>query len=251
MVIPALKYYPVDQDLQDQRDLFYTPADVEIKEAVDLRQWASPVENQANLRSCTSQAVVGAFELLLKKLHPEKFVDLSPLFVYYNAKVLEGKKEIYDPGVYVRDALRAVKLQGICAEHVWPYNLATFSSIPNLDSYEDARKRRIKNYYRCGSTDDIINALCNDTPVVVGMRIYNNFQWLGWNGTSELVVSRNNEIMIGGHSIVLVGYNKSTGKFIARNSFGPLWADKGYFYIPFDYAEKDFMDSWVFDIEVE
>ena len=251
MIRPGIKFYPVDQDLDDQRDVLYTPVDVEIKEAVDLRQWASAVENQANLRSCTSQAVVGAFELLLKKLYPEKFIDLSPLFVYYNAKVLEGKKEIYDPGVYVRDALKAVKLQGICAEKVWPYDLKTFSATPNLDSYRDASKRKIKNYYRCSTIDDILNALCNEMPVVVGMRIYYNFQWLGWNGSTEILSPKNNEILIGGHSIVLVGYDKSTGMFTARNSFGPLWADKGYFYIPFDYAEQEFMDSWVFDIEVE
>jgi hypothetical protein len=24
----------------------------------------------------------------------------------------------------------------------------------------------------------------------------------------------------------------------------------GYFWVPFDYAERDFMDSWIFDIAI-
>jgi C1A family cysteine protease len=38
--------------------------------------------------------------------------------------------------------------------------------------------------------------------------------------------------------------------FLARNSFGEDWADDGYFLVPFDYAEQDFMDNWTFDIEL-
>ena len=244
-------YYPVYADPEDQRDLFYEPNDTELKEQVDLRPWATEVENQSTLRSCTSVAIVGAYELLLKKLYPEKFVDLSALFVYYNARILEGTRPADDFGVYIKDALRAVKQQGICAESVWPYNMKQFSSIPTLESYEDAKKRKIKNYYRCKNFDDILNALNNDIPVVVSMKIYSKFNTIGWRGESQLPVPASNEPFIGGHSVVLVGYDAEKQQLIARNSFGMMWGDKGYFYIPYSYGREQIMDAWVFDIEVE
>jgi C1A family cysteine protease len=250
----AFMYYPVSADPKDQRDLFYEstrPEDTALKESVDLREWATTIESQSTLRSCTSQAVVGAYELMLKKQYPEKFTELSPLFVYYNTRIMEGIKAVYDSGVYIKDALRAVKLQGICAESIWPYDVASFSSIPNLASYKDAKTRRIKNYRKCKNLTDMLDALSDEIPVVVGMKIYSSFNSIGWNGFADLTMPTMGDQLIGGHAVALVGYNSADEKFIARNSFGSAWGDYGYFYIPFEYASKYFIDGWVFDLDVE
>ena len=246
-------YYPVLADREDQRDLIYEVKDTELKERVDLRKWATHVENQVNLRSCTSEAVVGAYELLLKKQYPEKLVDLSVLFVYYNARILEGAKPDFDPGVYIKDALQSVKLQGICAESIWPYNLKQYSVVPTLASYEDAKKRRIKNYYRCSDFDSILNALSNEIPVVVSIKIYNQFNRIGWITSTipELQPPKEGEEPIGGHSVVLVGYDSETERLVVRNSFGSTWGDNGYFYIPYSYARTEIMDAWVFDLDLK
>lgn len=58
------------------------------------------------------------------------------------------------------------------------------------------------------------------------------------------------ENLIGGHAVTFVGYDLTKKLFLARNSFGEDWCMDGYFLVPFDYAENDFMDSWVFDIEL-
>jgi C1A family cysteine protease len=47
-----------------------------------------------------------------------------------------------------------------------------------------------------------------------------------------------------------VGYDLTKKLFLARNSFGEDWCMGGYFWVPFDYAKKDFMDSWTFDIQL-
>jgi hypothetical protein len=80
--------YNVRQDPSDWRDLPYTFVRQPLRDVVDLRVWASPIENQGHLGSCTGQAVVGAYELLINKEVPEKFTDLSRLFVYYNARAI-------------------------------------------------------------------------------------------------------------------------------------------------------------------
>ena len=55
------------------------------------------------------------------------------------------------------------------------------------------------------------------------------------------------ESLLGGHAVLLVGYNKQQSRYIARNSWGPYWGDKGYFYMPFEVIQNKFMsaDFWI------
>jgi C1A family cysteine protease len=55
------------------------------------------------------------------------------------------------------------------------------------------------------------------------------------------------ERLLGGHAVLLVGYNKSTNMFIARNSWGKRWGDGGYFYMPFQVIQNTAMsnDFWI------
>jgi C1A family cysteine protease len=246
----SVNYYPVVADPGDHRDFLYEKKDIELKEATDLRSYSGKVRNQANLRSCTSEALISVYEILLKKDHPDKFVELSSLFVYHNARSFEARRPIVDAGVYIKDAIRAVKHYGICAESVWPFNPGQFSINPTEESYKDAKKRTIGSYYKCRNFEDLLDALNNDVPVISAIMTYSNFSRIGWDGTSELTIPTAKDILMGGHSVALVGYDIPNKKFIAKNSFGPLWGDKGYFYIPFEYAERNFMDSWIFEIKL-
>jgi C1A family cysteine protease len=54
------------------------------------------------------------------------------------------------------------------------------------------------------------------------------------------------EKLLGGHAVLLVGYDKTKKVFIARNSWGTSWGDSGYFYIPFNVINPDMSsDYWV------
>jgi C1A family cysteine protease len=55
------------------------------------------------------------------------------------------------------------------------------------------------------------------------------------------------ERLLGGHAVLLVGYDKRKKVFIARNSWGTNWGIKGYFYMPFDMVIKPNMSSdyWI------
>jgi C1A family cysteine protease len=41
---------------------------------------------------------------------------------------------------------------------------------------------------------------------------------------------------IGGHAVLCVGYDNLKEAFLMRNSWGPDWGLKGYFWFPFSYA---------------
>lgn len=251
MLVPK-SIFRVRADRPDDRDYDYNFArDPNPKSVVDLRHLASPVEDQLHLGSCVGQAIVGAFELMINQLYPGKFIDLSRLFVYYNARLYEGGYYLNeDVGAYVRDGIKAVNKWGVCAERLWPYVVEEFASPPSIQSYEDAKSRIIRNYYRVYSVEDMIDAMNKGYPVVISMNVYDSFYNLSYPGLDVLDMPSSYEDLIGGHAVALVGYDLDKKMLLARNSFGLDWGDRGYFWIPFDYAVKDLMDCWVFTIEL-
>lgn len=213
---------------------------------VDLREWASPIEQQWSLGSCTAQAVVGAYELLLRKHHPAQFKDLSRLFLYYNSRKLEKNIE-HDNGAYISTAVKAIRLYGLCTEALWPYNINKFKIEPNWQCYIDARKRTIDQEYSVDNINDIKKHLNEGRPVVIGVNVFEEFD----NITNESFVLKsptNETNMLGSHAMCIVGYDDGKSMFIVRNSFGPNWGEKGYIWIPYNYAEQHFGDMWAFDI---
>jgi len=238
----------VKKDPYDHRDLFCKVANNRnIRNKVDLRKWCSPIEDQLHLGSCVGQAIVGAFELMTNKLHPEQFRDLSRLFVYYNARLLEGYVE-EDVGTYVREGIKAVHKWGVCIEEKWPYLINKFADTPSVESYIDAKERLIDSYYRINSIDDIISSLNMEIPVVTGIQVFEHFDRLGSDAVVTLPSDKDE--ILGGHAITIVGYDNDRKYFICRNSFGEAWGDQGYFYMPYDYAELYAMDAWRFDINL-
>lgn len=241
--------YNIRQDPNDWRDLPYSFARQPLRESVDLRQWASPIESQGHLGSCTGQAVVGAYELLLNKEYPEKFIDLSRLFVYYNARLIENVVN-EDVGAYMRDAVKAVQKYGVCSENLWPYQIRDYSITPSIASYDDARHRKIKEYYRIHVVEDMLDALNKEWPIVFSMRVYSQFDDLYDYGKDTAKIPEKGEEPVGAHAMCFVGYDLVKKVFIARNSFGRHWGDNGYCYLPFDYVREEVMDSWIFDIDL-
>jgi C1A family cysteine protease len=250
MFVPRkTKVYKVRADQDDWRDLLYKPTKSPLREQVDMRNWASPVENQSQLGSCTGNAIVGAYELLLNKEIPQKYIELSRLFVYYNSRLIEGTVDT-DTGAYIRDGIKAVKKYGICSERVWPYDISNFSITPTPISYNDAKTRNIKNYYRLSGLEDILDALNQNWPVVFSMKVYDVFDELFESDDYTIHSPDPDESPIGGHAMCLVGYDMKTQRVLARNSFGPNWCIYGYCWIDFSYVKSEIMDSWIFDVDL-
>jgi len=73
-------------------------------------------------------------------------------------------------------------------------------------------------------------------PVVFGISVYESFESEKVAKTGIVPLPENTERMLGGHAIVLVGYDNEKKLFIFRNSWGEQWGDKGYGYLPFEYV---------------
>ena len=246
-IIPTFdipKYHWV-KDKVDTRDHPYQLTNKTQSNIVDLRQYCSLIENQGNLGSCTGQAIAGAIELLHKRQN--RTLDISRLFIYYYERVLIGTVN-YDSGAYIRDGIKVCYKYGAPTENLWPYNIRKFRTVPQKTALIDAAKRKVTSYQRAADFNQVIDAITSGYPVTIGFSVYSSFDSPTVARTGIMPYPNvNKEKLLGGHAVLLVGYNKNNNTFIARNSWGTRWGDQGYFYMPFQVIQNNRMSSdfWV------
>lgn len=232
-------------DKLDARDYKYKLTPKVAPNVVDLRSYCSPVENQGNLGSCTGQAIAGAIELLNKR--NGKYNDISRLFIYYYERLLIGTVN-YDSGAYIRDGIKATNHYGASLETYWPYDVKKFRLEPVVEAKNDALNRKVTRYERITSFDGCIDALSNGYPIVMGFNVYQSFMSVSVSRTGNMPYpNTKREKLLGGHAVLLVGYDKKRKVFIARNSWGDRWGERGYFYMPFAVVTNTSMsgDFWI------
>jgi C1A family cysteine protease len=231
-------------DTVDNRDYKYQLTSKQTPNMVDLRIYCSPIENQGNLGSCTGQSIAGAIELLNKR--NGKPTDVSRLFIYYYERLLLGTVN-YDSGAYIRDGIKATNKYGASLESYWPYDITKYKKEPITEAKTDALKRKVTRYERVADFNGCIDALSNGYPVVIGFYVYNSFMSMNVAKTGIMPYpNTKREKRLGGHAVLLVGYDKTKKVFIVRNSWGTSWGDKGYFYMPFDIIKPGMSeDYWV------
>ena len=225
-------------DLPDQRDFLFSLLKVpaRLPKSVDLRPQCSPIENQGSLGSCTANALAGAVEFLELK-DGVKFKDASRLFIYYNERLLIGTVN-EDSGAYIRDGIKTLVKQGVCAETSWPYDISKFTKEPLQKCYEEALDHQIISYYRIGTLNQMKACLASGFPFVFGFSVYESFESEKVAKTGEVKMPKIWERCLGGHAVMAIGYNDNLKRFIVRNSWGEDWGMKGYFTIPYSYLSS-------------
>lgn len=233
------------KDKPDSRDYKYLVSNKVQSNVVDLRNFCSPIENQGILGSCTGQAIAGAIELLNNR--NKKPTDVSRLFIYYYERVLLNTVN-YDSGAYIRDGIKVTNKQGAPLEILWPYNISQFTKKPSVSAISDAIRRKVTLYERVNNHEGCLDAINNGYPVIIGFLVYQSFMNSNVSRTGIMPYPNvKRERLLGGHAVLLVGYDKNKKVYIVRNSWGPNWGDKGYFYMPFEVIQNPQMSSdfWV------
>ena len=239
------RLYGWKAQIPDHRDFLFKDVQVQnidIPDFVDLRNKCSLVENQGDIGSCTANALAGHLEFLELKTGVPYF-EASRLFIYYNERVLE-RTVPYDSGATLRDGIKAVARAGYCNENDWPYVTSKFTKRPSVMAYIKALKNRISSYYAMTTQNDFLSCLASGYPFVFGISVFESFESQTVAKTGIVPMPATNEKNLGGHAVMAVGYDLKKKVFIVRNSWGDLWGDKGYFYLPFDYVTQLASDFW-------
>jgi C1A family cysteine protease len=241
-------------DLPDARDYRFNPAEhtqlhAALPAKVDLRARCPSIYDQLQLGACTGNAIAGAVQFDRRQ---QKLPDWTPsrLFIYYEERRMEGTISS-DSGAMIRDGIKSVNKVGAPPESDWPYNIRKYKSKPSLKAYSDAAKHKAVIYRRINRLlSDMQSCLAAGLPFVFGFTVYDSFESdevanTGVVNMPDLKI----ESVLGGHAVLAVGYDLSSGRFIVRNSWGTGWGldGSGYFTMPFDYLlDSDLSDDmWV------
>ncbi|MBD1393507.1 C1 family peptidase [Mucilaginibacter glaciei] len=241
-------YYGWKPDLPDFRDFRYAaPAPVleALPAKADLREKCPPVYNQAQLGSCTANAIAGAFEFDLMKQAAPVFTP-SRLFIYYNTRVIENTVNT-DAGAYLRDGMSSISNIGVCNEQIWPYNISEFATKPFESCYKKAAGHKALSFYRVDrSLDQMKGCLADGYPFVFGFSVYEQFESQEAAATGTVNLPLQTDKFKGGHAVVAVGYNDAAERFLVRNSWGEGWGMHGYFTLPYAYLLNEHLsdDFW-------
>lgn len=230
-------------------------------EKADLREWASPVEDQGALGSCTAQAGAGVIEYYERKSFG-RHIEASRLFLYKVTRNL--MKMTGDTGAYLRLTMGAMVLFGVPPEEYWPYtdDEREFDREPPAFCYAFAQSYQTIKYYRHdppeASRPDVLNRLktylAAGHPAMFGFTVYNSIDQAG--STGRIPFPTEKEGIEGGHAVVAMGYDdkmvirntygssETEGAFLIRNSWGREWGDEGYGWLPYEYVLKGLAEDF-------
>ena len=229
--------YGCIKDVVDDRDFKFSATGLESKTAtlVDLRPLMPPVYDQGQLGSCTANAIAAAFEFDQMKQKLPHVWRPARLYIYYNERVIEGTVST-DSGAQIRDGIKSVNTQGCCSEDLWNYNIAEFATKPPPACYTEGATHLCTSYESVAQDlNEIKTALASGFPVIIGFTVYTAFESQEVASTGVLNMPAANESVLGGHAVLVVGYDDSQQRFIVRNSWGPNWGMAGYFTMPYAY----------------
>ena len=152
----------------------------------------------------------------------------------------------------IRDGIKSVAVQGACHEKKWPYIISKFTRKPTKACYTDALRYQVLAYKRIITLEEMKACLADGYPVVIGFSVYESFETQEVASTG-IVPSPNlaTERLLGGHAVLVVGYDTTTKRIIVRNSWGTGWGQAGYFTLPFEYITNRNLsdDFWTVTVE--
>jgi C1A family cysteine protease len=226
----------------DIRDRIYKPRQLKHKGEVNLQSRMPRVWDQGDIGSCVAQSLASTIMFCMKK----PFVP-SRLFIYYCARVISNLNTNEDTGVEMRMGCKAIAKYGFCNEDLFPYN-TDYKLMPSKNAFEEALKHRNYIYESLPiEVDAMMSCLDEGYPFVIGIMVHNTMFDQDVITSGNMKTPNNQDELVGGHAITIVGYNKEKQHFIVRNSWGEKWGNQGYGTIPFSYiGNKELaLDAWV------
>lgn len=237
-------------DPPDKRDFMWqAPLTVPEVKYAKLRNYGIPIFDQKRLGSCVSQATVFADEYVRNHNDNRWLFQGSRLQLYYESRAMIGTIMV-DSGSHIRDAFKVLNKTGLCPEYMWQYDDGPFKfrMRPHQKCYDSAKLHKSIAYARVPQTEaGIKSAIVAGYPVVFGFMVYKSMMTPEVAKTGLVPMPKDGEEPIGGHAVIIVGFDSEKQLYIIRNSWGKGWGDNGHFYLPFDYVhDKDLADDfWV------
>jgi len=241
-MIKHTKRYGCKPDKKDSRDMLYHESQhdkmVFMPPSVLLTDKLPACWDQGELGSCTGHGCGAAMLFIHEGSSPS-----SRLMIYYDGREIEGTTA-EDDGAQIRDVVAGLARKGACNEDLWPYDITQFAVQPPDAAYAAAGSNKITNYFRCTDLMSVKNSLAQGFPVIIGFTVYSGFEAPDVASTGIAKMPGSFERVVGGHCVLVIGYDDSKNAVFVRNSWGTAWGLSGNFWMPYDYFKNLVSDMW-------
>ena len=199
---------------------------------VDLRAWCGPIKNQGDLGSCTGHAFSSGGEWIARKWLGAAPV-LSPLYLYV--------KELQANGNFPQDAgsdgttgCEVLTSFGCCEDWLYP-DASQVIKHPTGRMNANAKTHAMGAYHGLVGSVTAQSVLGDPVPwpIEIGFTVYSSFESAEVATTGIYNPDPSTESVLGGHEILLVGYDLGISpqlrppgagpSFLAQNSWGTGW----------------------------
>jgi C1A family cysteine protease len=242
----AVKFL-LKKDRLDMRDYKAVPVKtVDLPQKVSLREFCPPIKNQLSISSCGSHAWITAYEIMLKQKNKDWLIEGSERHHYYHVRQSEYM-DTYpgDSGQQLRFGAKVLTKIGMAPEFLCPYIVKDYNVLPSTLAESYTRFWTPKSYSRVETVPDMKFLLAQSYPIVFGVKIYTSFFSLS---TYTLAMPNSRDRVLGGHAMVIVGYDENKRVFEVVNSHGRSYGDEGYLWISYEYMTKYLLDAWIMDL---
>jgi hypothetical protein len=171
---------------------------------------------------------------------------ISRLYHYYCGRAIGGDSSMDDNGLDIRQAANIITKFGGAKESTWPYVVSNFSQLPPLKVFQGSKlfQKYVYTFVNQNLTSLKSCLLQNNTPIVFGIMVYSSFTTTAVTNTGTVPLpNTKTETLLGGHCVIMIGYNDSTKTFMCLNSWGTAWGAKGFFTLPYDYVTNPALAS--------
>lgn len=234
---------------------------------VDGENYITPVKNQAHCGSCVAFGVCAAVEgtLQIRRGDPYLQPDLSEAHLFYchggdegrTCGNMVGNPPVAEPngGWWPGAAFTAFETKGVADEYDYPYDSpsspydATLTC--QLGPNWNGPTTTIVGWQVLDYADDMKVWISDGGgPLVGAFTVYQDFiSFFSNNSDPDAVYRRSNNPgrLQGGHCICVVGYDDTQQCWICKNSWGPNWANAGFFKI--GYGEVG-IDAYMWGVDI-
>lgn len=194
--------------------------------AIDWRDkngnFVTPIRDQKKCGSCWAFAMTGALESYTLRMEnkPGKDLDLSEQVMVSCSGAGSCQGGYLSAGY--------LKKTGLPPESFYPYT-ATDGDCATAGAGWQSAAYRIGTYSSVSKTLAAIKtALANYGPLPTAFMVYEDFMHY-----KSGIYSYTTGKKLGGHAVILVGYNDAEQYFIVKNSWNTKWGEEGYFKIAY------------------
>jgi len=196
--------------------------------------------------SVVGQALATALDFQILKA-TQRDVRTSARYIYYASRKVGKVDPSADTGARLQDGLDALRRDGAVEESVWPYKAGKYNEQPPA-GLDHAERFHIDSVKQLHTLKEVKASLREDGPVVIGIPVFQGMMSPEAAKTGVVPLPKDREQVIGGHAVVIVGYDDDARRMKFANSWGTGWGEQGFGYLPYEYLEKYMDDAWSFKL---